>query len=265
MLDRVADDGRVAPQLELVENPAPVGTHRLWADAELGSDLFERDSGAEHAQHLVLPVGESIMPGALPASTEVGDQAARERRAHVGRAARDLADRLEQLPARMILTQVSCGARPQDAQGIGILLLHVQHEDTAPRVVACHVADEPEDRRGPEEQVEQEHVRFRGAGLLEHLISRRRLSHDPHVGALRDETLEPLADDQPIVRDEQLDDGGRRVTRRWRRDRECPRISGKATAPLSRSRAQRGQEYSGPLRLTTSAGPSSGHVRPRLW
>src|SRR5437879_6185127 len=94
-------------------------------------------------------------PGVFP-FTEVGDEAARERRAHVGRAARDLADRLEQLPARVIFTQISCGARPQDAQGIGILPLHVQHQDTAPRVAAVHVADEPEDRRGPEEQVEQQ-------------------------------------------------------------------------------------------------------------
>jgi len=100
----------------------------------------------------------------------------------------------------------------------------MSHQDTAPMVAAVHVADEPEDRRGPEEQVEQQHIRFRCPGLLEHLVSRRRLPHDPHVGALRDETLEPLADDQPIVRDEQLDNGGRRVTRRCGRDRECPRI-----------------------------------------
>ena len=52
-----------------------------------------------------------------------------------------------------------------------------------------------------------------GQNLGEHLVSRRRLADDRHLGARRDETLEPLADDQSIVGEEQPDQDGLRMTR----------------------------------------------------
>src|SRR5256885_15351653 len=62
-----------------------------------------------------------------------------------------------------------------------------------------------------------------GPDLCEHFVSRRRLADDRHLGTRRDETLEPLADDQSIVRDQQPDQNGRRMTRSGSLDSECPR------------------------------------------
>src|SRR5712691_7549681 len=83
VFDGVANDARIALQLQLVEDPAAIRAHRLWAQPEFGRDLFERDAGAEHAQHLVLPVGERVVPGPRPASPEAGDEHAGKRRAYV--------------------------------------------------------------------------------------------------------------------------------------------------------------------------------------
>src|SRR6266581_731874 len=83
VFDGVANDARVALQLQLVEDPTAIRAHRLWAHPEFGRDLFERDAGAEHAQHLVLPVGERVVPGLRPASPEAGDEHAGKRRAYV--------------------------------------------------------------------------------------------------------------------------------------------------------------------------------------
>src|SRR5437879_13461529 len=76
-----------------------------------------------------------------------------------------------------------------------------------------HGVDEPENRRRSEEQVEEQHVGFGGWDLCEHLVSRRRLADDRHLGARRDEALESLADDQSIVGDQQPDHNGLRMTR----------------------------------------------------
>ena len=56
MLDRVTDDGRVGVQFEFLEDPASVGAHRFGAHSQLGGDLLEGSSGAEHTQHLVFSV-----------------------------------------------------------------------------------------------------------------------------------------------------------------------------------------------------------------
>src|SRR3989475_2680056 len=80
VFDGVANDARIALQLQLVEDPAAIRAYRLWAHPEFGRDLFERDAGAEHAQHLVLPVGERVVPGPRPASPEAGDERSEERR-----------------------------------------------------------------------------------------------------------------------------------------------------------------------------------------
>src|SRR2546427_10630273 len=47
VLDRVADDGGVALQFQLLKDAAAVRTHGFRADSQLGGDLLERRSGAE--------------------------------------------------------------------------------------------------------------------------------------------------------------------------------------------------------------------------
>src|SRR3989449_11327755 len=43
VFDGVTNDARVALRLQLVEEPAAIRAHRLWAHPEFGRDLFERD------------------------------------------------------------------------------------------------------------------------------------------------------------------------------------------------------------------------------
>src|SRR5712691_5620094 len=96
VFDGVANDARVALQLQLVEDPAAIRAHRLWAHAELRGDLLERDAGAEPAQYLVFPVRQRLVPRPL-AAAQAGDQHRGEGRTHIRRTTRDLPDRLKEL------------------------------------------------------------------------------------------------------------------------------------------------------------------------
>src|SRR5205807_2814244 len=95
-----------------------------------------------------------------PAASPVGDEPAGERRAHVRCAAHDLPNRVNQLLTRMILAEVSGGARPQQAQGIRIPPVHVQLEHAAPGVAAPYLADESPRLGAAEPRIEQYHVDF---------------------------------------------------------------------------------------------------------
>ena len=105
----------------------------------------------------------------------------------------------------MILAEVSGGARPQQAQGIRISSLHVQHEHTAPGVAGSYLADESPRLWPAEPRVQQYHVDLGALQLLEHLVRGCRLAHDLHVGALCDHALQAFADDPAVIRDQQLD------------------------------------------------------------
>jgi len=113
----------------------------------------------------------------------------------------------------MVLAEVSRGARPQQAQGIRISPLHVQHEEAAAGVPASYLADDSPRLGTAEPRVQQYHVHLGGWQTLEQLIRGCRLAHDLHVGALRDHALQALADDPAVVRNQQLDPGGRGVER----------------------------------------------------
>src|SRR5881396_403223 len=164
-----------------------------------------------------------------PAAPPVGDEPAGERRAHVRCAAHDLPNRVNQLLPRMILAEVSGGARPQEAQGIWIPPLHVQYEHAASSVAAPYLADESPRLRAAEPRVEQYHVDFSRWQLLEHLVRCCRLADDFHVGALCDYALQAFADDPAVVSDQQLDPVGPGLERRVGRhslqalEKEMPR------------------------------------------
>src|SRR2546427_632506 len=59
-------------------------------------------------------------------------------------------------------------------------------------------------------------------GLLDDFVPGRRFAHHRHVGAFCHDALEPFADDQAVVCEEQRDRGGRGGERRSGRHRESP-------------------------------------------
>src|SRR5262249_24074111 len=65
VLDEVPDDVRVAAERHLLEDSRAVGAHGLGAQRELGGDLLDAAAGTEHAEHLVLAVGERLVRLAL--------------------------------------------------------------------------------------------------------------------------------------------------------------------------------------------------------
>src|SRR5438874_8313635 len=92
VLDRVANQGCIVRQSQLLEDPPAVGADRARAEKHLRGDLVDMLARRYQPHHPVFAIGEQVVRRLLSALGEIGSQLLREGRAYILTATDNLAD-----------------------------------------------------------------------------------------------------------------------------------------------------------------------------
>src|SRR2546430_2563451 len=92
VLDRVANEGCIVRQSQLLEDPPAVGADRARAEKHLRGDLVDMLARRYQPHHPVFAIGEQVVRRLLSALGEIGSHLRREGRAYSLAAADNLAD-----------------------------------------------------------------------------------------------------------------------------------------------------------------------------
>src|SRR5438309_11992817 len=97
VLDRIANEGCIVRQPELLEDPRAVGADRARAEKHLRGDLIDMLARRYQPHHPVFAIGEQVVRRLLSALGEIGSQLLRAGRAYILPATDNLADGAGQL------------------------------------------------------------------------------------------------------------------------------------------------------------------------
>jgi hydrogenase maturation protein HypF len=195
-------------EAELGEDVRDVRLHGRLADEELAADLVVREAARDQAEDVELALGqlaELLRRGGVRDARELLDHAPRHGGGEERVAARDGADRGEELLGRVVLEHEAAGARAQRLVDVLVEVEGGQDQDArgvvggedAPRrlePVELRHADVHQDHGGPEAR-----------GLVDRLEPVRRLRHDLDVVLAAEQHPEARADHRLVVDDEDAD------------------------------------------------------------
>src|SRR2546425_10923820 len=123
--DRVPDDASGVWRVELLHDPCPVGLNGLGADAEDLGDLLRRVTLRHGLGDLALP-GRPVVRGRRRLRQVGLHQGARDARAQVDHAVKDLVDRPDQIRRRLSLDGEPFDANSQRCQDVLVIRMHGQ-------------------------------------------------------------------------------------------------------------------------------------------
>src|SRR6266568_4025723 len=122
-----------------------------------------------------------------------------------GPAARDPADRRDELRRGAFLRKIAGGARLERPHGVLGFLVHAEHEYPQPGFIGVHLLDELDAAPARHGQVEEQHVELELAHALQYFAAVLRFAHDGEIGRRREHLLQPFANDRMVVGDNDAD------------------------------------------------------------
>src|SRR2546430_13472280 len=136
VLDRVANEGCIVRQPQLLEDPRAVSADRARAEKHLRGDLIDVLARRYQPHHSVFAIGEQVVRRLLSALGEIGSKLLREGRADILTPSDNLADRAGQVLAGASLVDEPGAAGLEYLARVRFLGQETQHQDGAPRILS---------------------------------------------------------------------------------------------------------------------------------
>src|SRR5947208_4267771 len=195
--DCVPDDAGGVRRVELLHDPCPVGLNGLGADAEELGDLLRRVTLRDELQDLTLP-GRQRIRGQRRLRQVGLHQGARDARAQVNHAVKDLVDRPDQIRGRLALDDEPFDANPERFQDVLVIRMHGQENHLRLRAGLRDLPRGGDSVQQRHPVIQQGDVRTVLAGQANGLLPVGRLTGDLKPFLLQEQS-DALPDDLVVV------------------------------------------------------------------